>query len=63
MKHYLGEEGEGPDGKVYYKLCKLSPFLFLNANCSLANLDDRIKNPDQSESLLPSKACHDHFTG
>lgn len=32
MKHYLGEEGEGPDGKVYYKL---------------SNLDDRIKNPDQ----------------
>lgn len=29
MKHYLGEEGEGPDGKVYYKLCELSPFLFL----------------------------------
>ncbi|KAF8973673.1 ABC transporter transmembrane region 2-domain-containing protein [Flammula alnicola] len=32
MKQYLGEEGEGPDGKVYYKL---------------SNLDDRIKNPDQ----------------
>ncbi|KIM47919.1 hypothetical protein M413DRAFT_15990 [Hebeloma cylindrosporum] len=32
MKQYLGEEGEGSEGKVYYKL---------------ANLDDRIKNPDQ----------------
>ncbi|KDR85282.1 hypothetical protein GALMADRAFT_234056 [Galerina marginata CBS 339.88] len=32
MKKYLGEGGEGADGKVYYKL---------------ANLDDRIKNPDQ----------------
>ncbi|PPQ67380.1 hypothetical protein CVT25_005959 [Psilocybe cyanescens] len=32
MKQYLGTEGQGTDGKVYYKL---------------ANLDDRIKNPDQ----------------
>ncbi|KAF5377615.1 hypothetical protein D9615_005102 [Tricholomella constricta] len=32
MKQYLGEEAEGPDGKVYYKI---------------SNLDDRIKNPDQ----------------
>ncbi|KAF8898467.1 ABC transporter transmembrane region 2-domain-containing protein [Infundibulicybe gibba] len=32
MKEYLGDEAEGPDGKVYYKL---------------SNLDDRIKNPDQ----------------
>ncbi|TFK30755.1 adrenoleukodystrophy protein [Coprinopsis marcescibilis] len=32
VKQYLGEEEEGPDGKVYYKL---------------SNLDDRIKNPDQ----------------
>ncbi|PFH54766.1 hypothetical protein AMATHDRAFT_52650 [Amanita thiersii Skay4041] len=32
MKHYLGEEGDNADGKVYYKL---------------SNLDDRIKNPDQ----------------
>lgn len=22
MKQYLGEETDGPDGKVYYKLCK-----------------------------------------
>ena len=22
MKQYLGEEGEGADGKVYYKLCE-----------------------------------------
>ena len=22
MKQYLGEDGEGPDGKVYYKLCE-----------------------------------------
>ncbi|KAF9458333.1 ABC transporter transmembrane region 2-domain-containing protein [Collybia nuda] len=32
MKQYLGEEAEGPEGKVYYKL---------------SNLDDRVKNPDQ----------------
>ncbi|KAF9569847.1 hypothetical protein CPC08DRAFT_623449 [Agrocybe pediades] len=32
MKEYLGDGEEGADGKVYYKL---------------ANLDDRIKNPDQ----------------
>ncbi|KIK99783.1 hypothetical protein PAXRUDRAFT_822399 [Paxillus rubicundulus Ve08.2h10] len=32
LKQYLGEESEGPDGKVYYKL---------------SNLDDRIQNPDQ----------------
>ncbi|KAF8058262.1 adrenoleukodystrophy protein [Lyophyllum atratum] len=32
LKQYLGEEAEGPEGKVYYKL---------------SNLDDRIKNPDQ----------------
>ncbi|KAF9478026.1 adrenoleukodystrophy protein [Pholiota conissans] len=32
MKQYLGDEGEGTDGKAYYKL---------------SNLDDRIKNPDQ----------------
>ncbi|KAI0067927.1 hypothetical protein BV25DRAFT_1876800 [Artomyces pyxidatus] len=32
LKQYLGEEQEGPEGKVYYKL---------------SNLDDRIKNPDQ----------------
>lgn len=32
MKQYLGEETDGPDGKVYYKL---------------SNLDDRIKNSDQ----------------
>ncbi|KAF5356115.1 hypothetical protein D9756_004051 [Leucocoprinus leucothites] len=32
LSQYLGEASQGPDGKVYYKL---------------ANLDDRIKNPDQ----------------
>lgn len=32
IKQYLGEEDQGPDGKLYYKL---------------SNLDDRIKNPDQ----------------
>jgi hypothetical protein len=50
MKQYLGEEEEGPDGKVYYKLCMCT-----NLQCSpssevlgyIANLDDRIQNPDQ----------------
>jgi ATP-binding cassette subfamily D (ALD) long-chain fatty acid import protein len=32
MKQYLGDSEPGPEGKVYYKL---------------ANLDDRVKNPDQ----------------
>lgn len=32
LTRYLGDEKDGPDGKVYYKL---------------SNLDDRIKNPDQ----------------
>ncbi|KAF6766512.1 adrenoleukodystrophy protein [Ephemerocybe angulata] len=32
IKQYLGDEDQGSEGKVYYKL---------------ANLDDRIKNPDQ----------------
>lgn len=32
MEEYLGEEGQGSDGKVYYKL---------------SNLDDRVKQPDQ----------------
>ncbi|XP_006454612.1 hypothetical protein AGABI2DRAFT_147969 [Agaricus bisporus var. bisporus H97] len=32
LSQYLGEASQGPEGKVYYKL---------------ANLDDRIKNPDQ----------------
>ncbi|KAF9023400.1 hypothetical protein BDZ89DRAFT_1018190 [Hymenopellis radicata] len=32
LQQYLGEEDEGPQGKVYYKI---------------SNLDDRIKNPDQ----------------
>ncbi|KAH7883863.1 ABC transporter transmembrane region 2-domain-containing protein [Phlebopus sp. FC_14] len=32
LKQYLGDDAEGPEGKVYYKL---------------SNLDDRIKNPDQ----------------
>lgn len=34
----------------------LSFSLFLNADFPLANLDDRIKNPDQSGSSLPSNA-------
>lgn len=32
LAQYLGNQQEGPEGKVYYKL---------------ANLDDRVKNPDQ----------------
>ncbi|KAI0001790.1 ABC transporter transmembrane region 2-domain-containing protein [Russula vinacea] len=32
LKQYLGDQQEGPEGKVYYKI---------------SNLDDRVKNPDQ----------------
>lgn len=32
MKQYLGEEAEGPEGKVYYKLCE---FLFITQIPSL----------------------------
>ncbi|KAG6891066.1 hypothetical protein C0995_014155 [Termitomyces sp. Mi166 len=49
MKQYLGQEAEGHDGKVYYKI---------------SNLDDRIKNPDQlrSLSILDSKPKSLPFT-
>jgi ATP-binding cassette subfamily D (ALD) long-chain fatty acid import protein len=57
MKQYLGGEADGPDGKVYYKLGEShSPVI---STCTLtfefsANLDDRIKNPDQLSSLCLS---------
>jgi len=46
---YLGDEEEGPEGKLYYKLCAcpIIPFGELVTNSLPANLDDRIKNPDQ----------------
>lgn len=49
MKEYLGQEAEGPDGKVYYKLCQsFTPSMYLyTSDIITANLDDRIKNPDQ----------------
>ena len=48
MGQYFGNGKEGPDGKVYYKLCKISDFHSANTpNHPQANLDDRIKNPDQ----------------
>ncbi|KAF5384738.1 hypothetical protein D9757_006236 [Collybiopsis confluens] len=49
MKEYLGEKNEfGPQGKVYYKLCMfLISLRVLRVTEYLANLDDRIKNPDQ----------------
>lgn len=31
MKQYLGDEEEGPDGKVYYKLCKCDSGMNLNS--------------------------------
>jgi ATP-binding cassette, subfamily D (ALD), peroxisomal long-chain fatty acid import protein len=58
LGQYLGDEGDGADGKVYYKLCESAISLssrqdlyFLNLGAS-ANLDDRIKNPDQLRSDL-----------
>lgn len=42
MKQYLAAEGEGAEGKIYYKL---------------SNLDDRIKNPDQSGSISNLSRC------
>ncbi|PPQ64758.1 hypothetical protein CVT26_002702 [Gymnopilus dilepis] len=48
MKQYLGEDGDGPNGKIYYKLGWYSIGNVLQAlNTFIANLDDRIKNPDQ----------------
>jgi ATP-binding cassette, subfamily D (ALD), peroxisomal long-chain fatty acid import protein len=29
MKQYLGDSEVGPDGKMYYKLCKLKEFFFV----------------------------------
>ena len=48
LTQYLGNQQEGPEGKVYYKLCKseMTPVV-PSANSSQANLDDRVKNPDQ----------------
>jgi ATP-binding cassette, subfamily D (ALD), peroxisomal long-chain fatty acid import protein len=48
LKQYLGHQQEGPEGKTYYKLCeyKMSQFIILT-NTLQANLDDRVKNPDQ----------------
>jgi len=61
MKQYLGNEVEFLEGKVYYKLCKrdLSCYSVLLCPTSgvLANLDDRIKNPDQLRITFPV-----HFT-
>ena len=52
MKEYLGagEDVNDPSGKVYYKLGVYFPLHqnpFPERNIALANLDDRIKNPDQ----------------
>lgn len=47
MKHYLGEDGDD-EGKIYYKLCRSPADKALRiSDLSQANLDDRIKNPDQ----------------
>ena len=51
MQEYLGEKNEvGPGGKVYYKICMSISFILARCLSYLtfsANLDDRIKNPDQ----------------
>ena len=48
LKQYLGHQQEGPEGKIYYKICVCrSPVFVTLANISRANLDDRVKNPDQ----------------
>jgi ATP-binding cassette, subfamily D (ALD), peroxisomal long-chain fatty acid import protein len=49
-KQYLGDSEPGPEGKVYYKLgmALSSPdLIMINVGYHAANLDDRIKNPDQ----------------
>ena len=56
MNQYLGDQADSPDGKVYYKLGEsISHFIYIPIDLrSSANLDDRIKNPDQlSISSLP----------
>lgn len=53
LKHYLAEDGDD-EGKIYYKLCRSFFDLVLSlSNPSQANLDDRIKNPDQLR-ILPN---------
>ena len=49
MKQYLGDEADSQDLKVFYKLGTLAFLLVsdLVHGCGIANLDDRIKNPDQ----------------
>ena len=48
LKQYLGHQQEGPEGKTYYKLCGYkSPQFIILADTIQANLDDRVKNPDQ----------------
>jgi ATP-binding cassette subfamily D (ALD) long-chain fatty acid import protein len=51
LSQYLGEASQGPAGKVYYKLGRsLSPLSKVVSHLKFgltANLDDRIKNPDQ----------------
>lgn len=54
MGQYLGEdESEGTSEKIYYKLCKLPSTIVsvLSLTGCLANLDDRIKIPDQLSSV------------
>jgi ATP-binding cassette, subfamily D (ALD), peroxisomal long-chain fatty acid import protein len=48
LKQYLGHQQEGPEGKTYYKLCeyKVTQFI-IQVDTFQANLDDRVKNPDQ----------------
>ena len=55
MGQYLGDDGAGD--KMYYKICEFSRLMRLMSEIdlmsALANLDDRIKNPDQLSPVKP----------
>ena len=49
LKQYLGHQQEGSEGKVYYKICRFMRYQPPSpcTKTPRANLDDRVKNPDQ----------------
>ena len=56
---YFGDDGTGD--RMYYKICEFSRWTAKIDLTSLpANLDDRVKNPDQSSPVKPCMplTCH-----